>query len=826
MEIESAGRHNPAHCSNELPNRDTEAERYQLSCQLADGDAGIVYKAWDARLHKFVALKVLQIDRLQCSQLLCDEVAIAQRLTHPGIVRTHDLVVLHGQPAISMEYVDGPSLSELLHLEGPLSAHNTTRLAEQLFQALDYAHQAGIIHRDLKPANILLDNGKARIADFGLATTVSHTGATSPGTPAYMSPEQRGERPAVDCRTDIYAVGVILFEACVGRRPSEEERRAGQLLRKTLKGISSATLRHVIGRCLAYDREDRFPDAMTALRRLQNERGHLTRILSIQSRASRLRLVIALLVGTLAAWSMFHIGLQGANHAPRVVGLFPIKSDIENREDADLLYEFLAQTMSPGSEARVWKQPAGHCTTLPKEALSQIDVQVMVALARTAEGWSSTITLRFRSDRGRSQVLSVRATSMAELQSRTWSAINEHLAPLVVTSPLTFRMPNLAAADYDRFKQANHTIQWNPRADNEMLRHSIRQLGSISKANPRCSRCLIRRAQGEYILSARTSDAALRDEARSDTRAALKEDSSLGTVLEAVKLEAQYNNRDEAMATLQRPLFTHVRKSLEFKAVLGNILFQDSVFPDAISSLSEVVMDNPWDISNVNLLGMAQLALAHYDQAVVTFSNILKIDNDNVPALNNLAVSYMYGNQFEKAVTPLERVVSIKPTAEAYDNLGMTILYLGKGRVALPFFEKAAKLEPLQEKYAGDIAHAYRWLGMQPEAAQQYKAAVALAKLNVTTYPNSVNLSDLGLYYAALGNREAFSLQFERARALDQHNLDIDYKEAIGFALLADDDRARKNLDRLSRLGYSMGLVQGDPEIARLHWSPPSLQSR
>lgn len=802
----------------------SEDGRYDLMCQVGDGGAGIVYKAWDRVLNKFVALKLLQVERLECDHLLRDEVAIAQSLTHPGIVRIHDLVHLQGVSAISMEYVEGCSLSELLKLEGCLSAGEVRRLGHELCQAIGYAHKAGVIHCDIKPANILLDKGAARITDFGVAIKAGHTKHASPGTLAYMSPEQRGERSGLDCRTDIYAVGIVLFEALIGRRPSDEELQSTKHLTAALRAIPDKKLIYIVGRCLEYHRDDRFPDADAIIRELQKRNGRLPDGLSIVSRTNLTRLIALLVLCTLATWSLCHFTVQGARPTTHVVGLLPIECDAQTKEDAEILYEFLARRMTPGPETYVWKLPVGQTAMLPRDSERQLDIQIRISLARTGEGFSSSIDIRSRLDRAGSRVV-VKATSMTALQHRLLSIMEGQLTPFMVTSKLGYHLHDLSPTNYSSFKQANHVIQW-VLADDETLRRSIGQLSAILKTDPGCSDCIIRRAQAKYMLSARTLDASLRNDARLDTRLALKQDASLANLLDVVKLYAQYDNRDEAMAMLQGPAFAHVRGTLEVKAALGKLLFQDAIFTDAISCLKQVVAGNPWDVKSLNLLGTAQLALSHYDEAAESFRDILKVDNKNVAGWNNLAVSYMYGNRFEDAVAPLERVVAITPTAESYENLGMTLMYLGRGRVALPFFEKAVQLQPKEEKFAGDLAHAYRWLHMKSEATDQYRAAVVLAERETEMHPTAAGVSDLGLYYAALDDPKGFSKQFELARDLDEHSLDIDYKEAIGFALLGDDDRARANLDRLFRLGYPMGLAKGDPDLAKLQWSAPETNER
>ena len=199
------------------------AGRYRIVAQLGQGGMGEVYRADDLKLGQPVALKflpaALQHDDSRL-QRFYGEVRLARQITHPAVCRVHDLEELDGQPFLTMEYVDGEDLAGLLRRIGRLPHDKALEIARQLCAGLAAAHEKGVLHRDLKPGNVMLDGrGKVRLTDFGLAAlaeTVSGAEARS-GTPAYMSPEQLagGE---VTPRSDVYALGLVLFELFTGQR--------------------------------------------------------------------------------------------------------------------------------------------------------------------------------------------------------------------------------------------------------------------------------------------------------------------------------------------------------------------------------------------------------------------------------------------------------------------------------------------------------------------------------------------------------------------------------------------------------------------------------
>ncbi len=199
------------------------AGRYRIVAQLGQGGMGEVYRADDLKLAQPVALKFLP-EALQHDhgrlQRFYGEISLARQITHPAVCRVHDLEELEGQAFLTMEYVDGEDLAGLLRRIGRLPHDKAVEIARQLCAGLAAAHEKGVLHRDLKPANVMLDGrGRARLTDFGLAAlTESVDGVEArSGTPAYMSPEQLagGE---VTPRSDVYALGLVLYELFTGRR--------------------------------------------------------------------------------------------------------------------------------------------------------------------------------------------------------------------------------------------------------------------------------------------------------------------------------------------------------------------------------------------------------------------------------------------------------------------------------------------------------------------------------------------------------------------------------------------------------------------------------
>lgn len=253
--------------------------RYELLARLGEGGMGVVYKARDLELDDLVALKMLKpgalIDAEQLERLK-DEIRLARKITHPNVLRTFDFGELMGRPFISMEFVRGVTLRDLLSQSGRLPYSAGLRIARQFCAGLAAAHETGVLHRDIKPENLILEQGgNAKLMDFGIARPVQRDapGHTQPGmfvgTPSYSAPEQLAGQE-VDTRSDIYSAGVMFCEMFCGGLPcsggsSMEIYMAQQ--QQTLRRPSDiwpevpAPLEAIILRCLVLDPAQRFQSA-------------------------------------------------------------------------------------------------------------------------------------------------------------------------------------------------------------------------------------------------------------------------------------------------------------------------------------------------------------------------------------------------------------------------------------------------------------------------------------------------------------------------------------------------------------------------------------
>jgi eukaryotic-like serine/threonine-protein kinase len=256
------------------------ADRYQLERELGAGGMATVYLAQDKRHNRPVALKVLrpELGAILGAERFLKEIQLTANLQHPHILALHDSGEADGLVYYVMPFIEGESLRDRLNRERQLPVDEAVRIAEEVADALQYAHEHGVVHRDIKPENILLHGGHALVADFGIALAASRSDGGSRmtetgmslGTPHYMAPEQAMGEKEVTAKADVYALGCVLYEMLVGEPPFTGPTAQAIIARVMTEPPRSLTLqRHtippqleaVVRRALEKLPADRFPSA-------------------------------------------------------------------------------------------------------------------------------------------------------------------------------------------------------------------------------------------------------------------------------------------------------------------------------------------------------------------------------------------------------------------------------------------------------------------------------------------------------------------------------------------------------------------------------------
>lgn len=254
----------------------------RVAAKLGEGTLAEVFRATQRSLSRAVAVKVLKPSITPSSQLgkrFLREANLLSKLSHQNVPHVYDAGEADSRPFIVMELIEGPSLRKVMDAQGALPVDTAVSIAHELASALAHVHALGFVHRDVKPANVLLSRrGDVKLTDFGIArdTSEPHDGLGVVGTPSYMSPEQvLGDR--VDFRSDLFSLGILLYEMLTGRRPFEEEagRTVMQKIRldrypapSSLRSGVSTVIERILARCLEKNPQHRYDSADTVARDL------------------------------------------------------------------------------------------------------------------------------------------------------------------------------------------------------------------------------------------------------------------------------------------------------------------------------------------------------------------------------------------------------------------------------------------------------------------------------------------------------------------------------------------------------------------------------
>jgi tetratricopeptide (TPR) repeat protein len=361
------------------------ADHYEIERELGTGGMGTVFLARDVTLERSVAIKMLrpELATAVAAERFVREARILARLSHPNVVPIHDAGEVDGLFYYVMDCVQGETLDKRLE-RGPLREDDVVRLGRDLLAALEAAHGTGVIHRDVKPSNVFLVEGRALLGDFGVAKPVEEgqkkltTPGRQPGTPDYMPPEQIGGQ--VTPRTDLYAVGMVLFEAATGKRWS--------VLKRTddadWTGVPGRLAR-VLRRGLAWSPEERWEDAPTFRRALLQKAGRRGRAATLRNRLIAGAIAIAVVA---AGYFALKLLLPQSLVVERDLAVLPVEIQGEGSEqwDGTELARLVTTTLEGAPDVRI---------VSPQEAFAWWDSAAGVAGPPAAEQAANGLRARY-----------------------------------------------------------------------------------------------------------------------------------------------------------------------------------------------------------------------------------------------------------------------------------------------------------------------------------------------------------------------------------------------------------------------------------------------
>jgi eukaryotic-like serine/threonine-protein kinase len=732
--------------------------RYEIVQILGQGGMGAVYKAKDLELDRIVALKVIRPELAihpDILQRFKQELILARQITHRNVIRIFDLSEAQGIKFITMEFIEGQDLKSLVSEKGRLSFDEAVRIVEQVCLALEAAHLEGVVHRDLKPQNIMIDKqGRASVMDFGIARSVEAGGMTQTGslvgTPEYMSPEQvMGEH--VDVRSDLFTLGVILYELLTGAMPYKADTVQSAMFKRTrelpkppieVDPTVPRMLSDITKKCLQIDPNRRYQTA-------------------------------AEIRADLEAW-------QGGGTRARV-GVVP-------REAPSLLRPALKWYALGGAAlavvvGAVWFLRGNLFTALSTQSSSTPDVSLAVLPFRNASGdqgldWlGSSVAETLSTDVGQSSHLLVvpsERVSQIFRDLRLTSDV-EYDPPTIQRVAEFSNADNLVWGHYAKFgdqiridatvqdiKRGRTTAFTESATENNILT-AIDKLAGDVRSNLALSKSVIKELQGQSFKPSTNSVPALRDY---DGGLQL---ARRGAYLDAIKSFQSSTQEDPNFALAYSEL-----------GRTYNLLGQDNDAQEASRKAVDLSDQLPTQEKYLIQASHYQI-LRDYPKAIDAYENLAKVWPANTDVLFSLGKLYEDSSAYDKARDEFTKVLTLDPKRVAgLLEIGRVEIQSGNPQKGLEYLTRAQAMaiesgnDEARSYILQSIGGAYAALNKQQDAIRNYQDSLEISRKLGLKKGIADSLQAIASSQAALGQPEL---------ALKNYNEALDLRREIGDKL-------------------------------------------
>ncbi len=833
---------------------------YKILEKLGGGGMGVVYKAEDLRLKRLVALKFLPAEltsQPDAKARFMHEAQAASALEHSNICTIHEINETDdGRLFICMAYYDGETLKKQIE-KGPMAIDRVVNIAVQICRGLQKAHEKEIIHRDIKPANIMVTtDDEVRIVDFGLAKLSDQTALTKEGstlgTVAYMSPEQaRGEK--IDHRTDIWSLGVVMYEMISGRVPFKGEYDQAVLYEiaseqpqplTALRSDVPLELEHIVSKCLAKRPEERYQhldDLLVDLRRLKKDSDPSRTINTTSEKADR-PVSKKIKISRLAAVAASILVIAAAAFAVKSF-LFDTAAAIEPKpivvitfknQTGDAAYDYLEQAIpnllitsleqSKYLKVITWERMYDLLEKLGKKDVREIDEELGFEICRM-EGVESIVLGSFVKAGDifatdvkvldvQSKLLlksaSAKGEGVGSILQRQIDDLSEQISGVILPTAETQTGSRLSISDITTpSMEAYHYFLKGRDAYNKMYYPDAEKY--LEKAIALDSTFAI-----AYLYQART-------------HAALAEDEAADALYEKAKMYAGRAGEKDRMY-IESAYAERIENNPEKR----------------VRILKEIIDKFPQEKEARAYLGWYYAGRKQYDLAIKTYKNVLEMDPEYGFVLNLMAYTYCDMREFDKAADYFEKYLKVLPgDANPYDSIADFYLSMGEFEKAIDYYQHAIEIKPdfgaewriaciygLNEKYdraiewidrdlntselQGSRGRAYLWKGIylyltgQRAAAQKNIAeSIRIGEkmssgtiLHMDQYVKAWLYLDQGKTEESLGSYKAFYNHRLRTspQYLANHKADYFYFMGLRAIARANADSARFYLREIENL--------------------------
>ena len=814
----------------------------------------MVYKAEDLKLKRIVALKFLPKNyssNEEAKARFIREAQSASALDHPNICTIHEIAETDdGRLYISMAYYDGETLKDKIE-KGAIGAEEVIKISRQAAEGLNAAHKRGIIHRDVKPANIFIVNdGTVKILDFGLAKSAAKDQLTQIGTTigtcAYMSPEQ-AKGDDVDARTDIWSLGVVMYEMIIGVRPFQgdyEQAIIYSILNEEPdRGCFTGTdcppeLADIIFNCLKKDKDKRYNSVSEIINDLNPAGGS-----SIKKRPSfntkrqltvyGVFLVVFLLLFLLMNGKGFLNSIFNAvpSPSPKHLAIMPL-NNIGGGPDKKAFCSGLVETLSSKLtqieqfHGSLWVVPAGEVMQNKITTVSDANKMYGINLAVTG-------SLQFLMDHYRLTLNLIDAENMKQLNSSIIDIPSTNIiafqdkAVIKLLEMLHIQLqPQLRdvldggntsvpdAYEYyvqGRGKLLNYETPGNIEEAIRLFKLSTEKDSGYALAYAGLGEAYWR----NYNMNKKNESATLAvkwaDKAFSLDSSLAPINVTLGIIYSGTgkhNIAVHYFKRALSIDPYDAGAFMGLASAYEN---LGDLTGAEVTYKKAINLKPDF-----W--AGYNNLGVFYCVNGKYDEAVEQFKKVIKLTPDNPRGYSNLGAIYYYQERWSDAREMFEKALKLDKSYTTYSNLGTLYYIEGNYYKSVEMFEHALKINDDDYLIWGNLAGAYEQIeGKRKEAEAAYKNAIKRAETTLKINANDPEvLSSLAGFYIELRDTANTVMLINKAVEKGSQNLSVMYNAAVVYEHLGDRDKALKWIVNAIKNGYSRSEIEHQPELKNL----------